>query len=79
MNKQVHFEESDSESLNIDDELDDDEIDILDDEYKEEYTENNIIAINIMNKFIEKYNHLDNSKSKKIIYLAGINFSLYNI
>lgn len=73
MNKQVHFEnDSDNESLeinNIDKDLEENEQEILDDqEQYEELSENDLIANNVMNKFLEKYNHLDNSKSKKIIY-----------
>lgn len=73
MNKQVKFKDNfDDETLeinNIEECLEDDEKEILDDfEESEDKSENNLIAINVMNKFIEKYKHLDNSKNKKIIY-----------
>lgn len=73
MNKQVHFEnDSDNESFDInntEESLEDDEQEILDDyEQPEDKSENNLLAINVMNIFTEKYKHLDNNNSKKIIY-----------
>ncbi len=47
----------------------DDEIDILDHENLGSIIdESNIYIVNLMNKFLDKYPHLDNYKNKEIIY-----------
>jgi hypothetical protein len=77
MNKQVHFNDTEK-SYNIDfsDDIEksnnieksndiDESSDSDDDIYK---NNDNPIILSIMNKFLEKYEHLNNKKSKKIIY-----------
>lgn len=63
MNKQIHFKDIDK-SNNIDN---------IEESYNSsdseiEINDNNKLIYSIMNNFLDKYEHLNNKKSKKIIY-----------
>ena len=66
----ISTEENNSTDINDEDDptdiKDEDEIDILKTEQNE--NKNDIYLINLMNKFLDRYPHLDNFKNKEIIY-----------
>lgn len=72
--KSIEDDSTDDKSINESPETDqtdikDDEIDILDQEnIASVIDESNIYMVNLMNKFLDKYPHLDNYKNKEIIY-----------